>query len=545
MLKEGLALLIAGLALPAYAHTWNAKTDWGATGNGKTNDAPAVQRGIASMVSGDVVVFPAPGTYYLASTVLFSANGVRVKCQPGATLVGPNKGTAIFANLQSNTTIGGSATTGCVFNGGGVQAYGRGNDGGQTRNQTLNSLTFTYNTFENMTYGPNNFRSNGGIFIGGGSNNVVIRHNTFSNITPYDNGYNAAGTNYDEKNEPDGQAARAAIWFYGGTNYSIDHNTFLHDYQNIKACEGQQFQAENILIHHNYSDAHHRMFAEINSGGGCGNPTYNEGIANFQIYDNYDLNAGGPHPEANTFGFSAPFAEAIQPGSTVKTPLPMSGVVWYNNLLKGVANSEQYPGIGLEVGAQNMNIYHNTIMAQWPTAGYGFVGTSGGFMQDNYGCMIAPSRAKNTYFGDSNGKTTVTYLRNRNAGICPAGLSSLSVALGPVKNNSGILTATATVTTVEYEMQGVVFSIDGHYVSAAMGAGPYVLNYGAAALPTGPHSVTATVVDAVGVLSVSGGQNISTTHGVGSTGPIRPNVDPSHEDFDIAGNANDPINGRR
>ena len=99
---------------------------------------------------------------------------------------------------------------------------------------------------------------------------------------------------------------------YGGNNehaegveggnidyYSIDHNTFLNDYQNIKACQGQQFQAQNILIHHNFSDSHHRMFMEINTGNGCGNATYNAGIANFQVYDNYDLNAGGPQPAAS------------------------------------------------------------------------------------------------------------------------------------------------------------------------------------------------------------------------------------------------------
>jgi hypothetical protein len=28
--------------------------------------------------------------------------------------------------------------------------------------------------------------------------------------------------------------ARAAIWFYGDSNYTIDHNTFLHNYQDIK-----------------------------------------------------------------------------------------------------------------------------------------------------------------------------------------------------------------------------------------------------------------------------------------------------------------------
>jgi hypothetical protein len=125
----------------------------------------------------------------------------------------------------------------------------------------------------------------------------------------------------------------------------------------------------------------------------------------------------------------------------------------------------------------------------------------------------------------------------------PPGLASLAVSLGAVTNASGTLTATATVTTVEYGMQGVVFAIDGHYVSAVMGGGPYVLKYGAAGLSSGSHAVTATVVDAVGVLALSGKQSVSTTAGVGPTGPIGPNVDPSSQDFDIAGNANDPING--
>ena len=308
-------------------------------------------------------------------------------------------------------------------------------------------------------------------------------------------------------------------WFYGGSNYSIDHNTFLHDYQNIKGCEGQQFQAENILIHHNFSDSHHRMFMEINSGDGCGNSTYNAGIANFQVYDNYAVNSGGPHPEANTFGLSAPFGQAKQPGSLVETSIPMSGVIWYNNLLKGVANRNENVGIGIEVGARDMKIYNNTVMSQWILAGYAFRGTEGGFIQDNYACLIAPSLAKTTYFADSNGKTTTAYLRNRIDANCPQDLHSLQVSLGPVTNNGGTLTASATVETVEYGTQGVVFSVDGRYVSAVMGAGPYKLNYGAASLASGPHSVLATVVDAVGVLAKSATQKISTTGGVGPSGP--------------------------
>jgi hypothetical protein len=365
---------------------------------------------------------------------------------------------------------------------------------------------------------------------------VVIRHNTFSNIIPYDHGYNAAGKDYLAKVEPDGEAPRAAIWFFGALNIEIDHNTFLHDYQNIKGCQAQQDQVEKILIHHNYSDSHHRMFFEIQDGNGCGHRNdHPPGIASFQVYDNFDNNAGGLRPEHNSFGFSATFADQ-----------PTGSVVWYNNLFKGVVVNEVNTGIGMEIGAENMNVYNNTFMTQWPCAGCAFGRSKGGYMQNNYACIITPSRYHASTFQEEHGPktTTVTFRGNVTPGACPAGLLSLAISLGPVTNTGGTLTATASVTTVEYGMQGVVFAIDGHYVSAVMGGGPYKLNYGAAALPAGSHTVTATVVDAVGVLAVSEKQSISTTGKVGPSGPLAPNVDPSSQDFDIAGNANDPINGR-
>jgi hypothetical protein len=51
------------LAMPAWARNWNAKTDWGATGNGKTNDYRSIHRGVAAIDSRDAVFFPAPGMY--------------------------------------------------------------------------------------------------------------------------------------------------------------------------------------------------------------------------------------------------------------------------------------------------------------------------------------------------------------------------------------------------------------------------------------------------------------------------------------------------
>jgi hypothetical protein len=74
-------LLLMGLTIPTWARNWNAKMDWQATGDGKTDDSSAIQRSVAAMRSGDTVVFPVPGIFFVASTVKFRAPGKRLKCE--------------------------------------------------------------------------------------------------------------------------------------------------------------------------------------------------------------------------------------------------------------------------------------------------------------------------------------------------------------------------------------------------------------------------------------------------------------------------------
>jgi hypothetical protein len=68
----------------------------------------------------------------------------------------------------------------------------------------------------------------------------------------------------------------------------------------------------------------------------------------------------------------------------------MNNVGWYNNLLKGVVNNNEYVGIGFEVGARDMKVHNNTVMSQWPTAGYAFADTVGGSMVDIAGSYVGP-----------------------------------------------------------------------------------------------------------------------------------------------------------
>ena len=81
-------------AAAAHAATWNAKTSWGATGNGTSNDGPAIQAGVAKIAAGDTVYFPS-GTYLIRNAVTFSVGAV-ITCQAGAVLQGPNIGTDVL-----------------------------------------------------------------------------------------------------------------------------------------------------------------------------------------------------------------------------------------------------------------------------------------------------------------------------------------------------------------------------------------------------------------------------------------------------------------
>ena len=100
-----------------------------------------------------------------------------------------------------------------------------------------------------------------------------------------------------------------------------------------------------------------------------------------------------------------------------------------------------------------------------------------------------------------------------------------------------MLTATATLNTVEYGIQGVVFAIDGLYVSSVVGAGPYTLNYSASGLVTGAHTVSATVVDSRSAkprFQIARRCRRPMAWGR-PRGQSRPNVLPSSVAFDVAG----------
>ncbi|MCP2328763.1 polygalacturonase [Hamadaea flava] len=85
-------LLAGAIDQPAFAATYNVK-NYGATGNGSTNDSAAIQKAIdaAAAAGGGIVQFPS-GTYKSANTVHLKSN-ITVQLDAGSTVIGSSADT--------------------------------------------------------------------------------------------------------------------------------------------------------------------------------------------------------------------------------------------------------------------------------------------------------------------------------------------------------------------------------------------------------------------------------------------------------------------
>jgi chitodextrinase len=163
-------LMVAAGLLTATANGATVR-DFGATGNGSTDDTAAIQNAINSTPSGGVLGFPA-GTYRVTST-LHLKSGVTYQGSGSPVLLG-YLGTGPYGYLLADGSDASNVTiTGIVFNGGGISFA----QGGWTSN-----ITITGNTFKNITgLGPNAEPLHAGVYVDHVSN-ISISNSTFSNI---------------------------------------------------------------------------------------------------------------------------------------------------------------------------------------------------------------------------------------------------------------------------------------------------------------------------------------------------------------------------
>jgi hypothetical protein len=215
-----------------------------------------------------------------------------------------------------------------IFNGGGIHFW-----------QAVSGVNVEYNTFENISYGPNaqiewpDWPSTAALFIDTSASNSDFSYNTFQNL-------NSQILNISS----DQNLGVSGIFGYGFSNTTINNNTFNTVNEGIKIFFNYTNGA-NVHINNNTFTQVHRMAIEMQ----------NSQVTSLEVAYN---NISKPlSPWMLTFGISA----AIGGGS---------GLTVHNNFV-----DDQLPavcggcwvGIGIEAWGNNTKVLNNTVRGYWAT----------------------------------------------------------------------------------------------------------------------------------------------------------------------------------
>jgi hypothetical protein len=370
------------LALSFAANAASVK-DFGARGDGNTDDTAAIQNAINATTSG-TLVFPA-GTYRVSNTLYVRGN-VTYQGQNNPVLTGTSGGTVMQfpQNGANNITV-----TGLVFDGGQLRTEGN--------NEVPKNVHITGNTFRNITVNSNNWTLAAGIFASNGISQSSIDHNTFQNIM------------INGSTRPDGtinsiDSFATAIYMYGADSTSIVNNTFDTVGEGVKICFTQNYASNNVNIGYNSFNKIHRMGMELQDANGCGHQNTITPTSNLVIeYNDIHLNND---PYWSSFGIS------------VAMPPVASPIVRYNRIIGELPIALNVPGIGIEAGGQNAQTYGNTVEGYYGLAIGIFGGSTNVKYHDNYACSLGQS---DMTIGDEHGSTPNEQMYNNTiVPHCPA-----------------------------------------------------------------------------------------------------------------------------
>lgn len=380
---RSVAPLGLALCLSIAAHAASVK-DFGARGDGKSDDTSAIQNAINSTTTG-TLLFPA-GTYIINSPLYLRGN-VTYQGQSNPVITG-TKGNSIFVFPQSganNITV-----TGFIFDNGQIRTEGN--------SEVPKNVKISGNTFRNLTVDTQNWTLQNAIFSSNGLRNSSIDNNTFTNVMINGN------------TRPDGSINSidyfaVGIFMYGVDNTTITNNTFNSVGQGIKICFTQSYASNAVNIGYNTMSGIHRMGMEIQGSDGCGHPEIpNPSVSNLMIEYN-DIHIDND-PYWNSFGISL-----ANPGA--KTP-----VVRYNRIIGELPVALNVPGIGIEAGGQSAQVYGNTVMGYYGLAIGLFGGSTNAQYHDNYTCSLGNSTME---VGDEHGPTPgEQFYNNTVVAHCPA-----------------------------------------------------------------------------------------------------------------------------
>jgi hypothetical protein len=406
--------MLSLLFLSASVATASTVKDYGAKGDGVSDDTAAIQKAVNATPSG-TLTFP-QGTYKLTKTITLlstvSYQGQNAKLQGNGGWI-----------MQTAWSGANETISGFTFDNGGLCLSG-----------TVTGLTVTGNTFQNLnnSYSGGNWTQGNAIFAGsGGLRASKISGNTFKNLL------------VDNSPEPNGNiddGGNGAMWFYGVDATSIDHNTFDHIGEGIKMCLDNTYQSNNIYIGYNTFTNVHRMGMEIQGAMGCGAsaPAIN-----------------GPDTHSMVIEYNS-FTNPLDPywwtyPISLANPAPYGGsgaIIRYNYLVSALPKYGMNGpnGYGIEAGSASLQIYGNTVAGPWGT-GITYDGAPNSAIHNNFLCGIAKGATAGIRYETSQ-STNVSITNNTiQPNSCPAALPNPIVS-SPAPTPTPVPTPTPTPTPI-------------------------------------------------------------------------------------------------
>jgi parallel beta-helix repeat protein len=294
-----------------------------------------VQASINNSHVGDTISFQA-GTYTLS----------HLRLQPGRSYLGATNGQTIIHGNGGNSVMDfygtGLTVQHFIFDGGGLYLGG-----------SASGAKIEYNTFRNISYGPNgttefgNWTSTVGIFVDSSLSNSDISYNAFQNLS-----------SQILHQSTDKNLGVAGIFGYGFSNTTITYNTFDTVNEGIKVFFDHA-DGKNVHVNHNTFTNVHRMAIEMQDSSTSGLEV---------AYNNVSKPLA---PWKLTFGISVPVGGS---NTTVHDNI-------IDDQLQSVCGPGCWVGIGLEVAGTATKVTNNTVRGYW-AAGIA-VGTSTNMLVEN------------------------------------------------------------------------------------------------------------------------------------------------------------------
>ncbi len=360
-----------------------------AAGDGVQDDSFAIQRCINRAHSGQTIFFP-DGTYKLGKPLNVKGGLTYLGQSAKAVLQSANMGEWIlmFPNTDANNITIDTLT----FEHGGINTLGNG--------EIPNKVRITNCHFRNLTATHGDWQRQNFIYADNGLSHSQIDHNSFSMLL------GDGVTRIDNNPDYDGDVPRSALFAFGLSNTSVDHNTFDRVYQAIKVCQVFPFKAENVYIGWNTMTRLHRMGIEVQGPQGCGRQEP-KGVPintkNFIV----EHNSMTDWDDYYWWSFGISFANPA-----VDTAIIRENVIVGSEYYDAPGVPAAHPGMGIEAGGQPVQVYNNSLKGPWGAAIAIFSGSLNSEVHHNFACSVNKNSRMPTIADEKNPSPTNTRYHN-------------------------------------------------------------------------------------------------------------------------------------